>query len=242
MVNFVNLKPVTDTVPSPTLTVFGTSADNAIGYSVGANATLGRVTIDDQEYIDFNNKTQLTINGLGGNDQFTLNNTNTPTGLSTTIGTPGITVGGNTTAIDTVTANGTAGADAINFTPTSASGGTITGAGPVTISFTTTQQVVINGQGGGDTLTVTTPLDANTVRYTPGAVPRGRRLVNSLVPMSFLNIGATGTVQMSNAASTRSDTLIYNGTSSDNVFGITAGGNITLNGHVTVTSTGAPPA
>ena len=233
-VNFANLTPVTDTVVSPSLTVLGTSADNAIGYSVGANATLGRVTIDDQEYVDFNNKTALTINGLGGNDEFTLNNPNTPTGLTS------IAVGGNTTAIDTVVANGTSGADAINFAPTSASGGTITGAGPVPITFTTTQQVVINGQGGGDTLTVTTPAGANTINYTPGVAPdAGAVVVDSLVPMNFLNIGATGTVALADAAPARSDTLVYTGTTANDAFGITAAGNITLTGHVTLTSTGA---
>ena len=233
-VNFANLEPVTDTVVSPTLVVNGNTADNTIDYTVGATAALGRVSVDDQEYIDFNNKTALTINGIGGDNVFNLNNPNTPTGL-TGITVNGTFTGGAATGTDTLVANGTAGADTINFTPTSANGGTITGTGPVPITFATTEQVVINGQGGNDNLTVTAPA-GNKVTYTPGAtVDSASVQVASLVPMSFLNLGSTGNgVTVSDVGGK----LVYNGKASDDTFTVTALGVVTLNTQIPVTPAG----
>ncbi len=116
-VYFTNLQPVIDVVPGP-LVVNATNAANAINYTEGLDTTLalnpafGQVSVDNFESMNFSNKTTLTINGLAGSDEINLNNPNTPTGLT------GITVNGqDPTASDTLIANGTTAADAINYAP-----------------------------------------------------------------------------------------------------------------------------
>src|SRR5262249_7864644 len=141
-IHFVNLSPIFDNVAGP-LVVNGTNAPNAFNYDRGYNnlpnfladidnPNWGEVSVDAYEPIEFQNKTTLTLNSLAthaGSDEFNLNNSDTPTGLT------GITVvGGDPTASDTLIANGTAGDDAINYAPTTGNS-TITGAGPVPITF-----------------------------------------------------------------------------------------------------------
>src|SRR5690606_31212737 len=70
-IDFLNLEPVIDLVPSAALIVNGTNADNAINYRVGRDntdtaddPTRGRVSVDGFETIDFSNKTTLVLNGL----------------------------------------------------------------------------------------------------------------------------------------------------------------------------------
>ena len=234
---FVELTPVYDSVPAASLTVNGTNAANAINYIEGndttgsPNTAWGQVTVDNQEAMNFTNKVNLVINGLAGSDEINLNNPNTPTGLTS------ITVNGqDPTASDTLVANGTTGTDTINFTPTAANGGGITGAGPVPITFTTIEQVTINGQGGNDSLTVTGTAGNDTITVTPGStVDSGSVQVNSLVPLSYLNLGATGQVTVAGGGGT--DGLVYNGTAGDDTFIVSATGAITLNSQLVVNTT-----
>ena len=88
---FQNLAPVYDNVPSP-LTVVGTPSNNTINYEQGPNSgnpaapyngdSTGLVTVDNFEALEFSHKTTLTLQGLNGDDTFTINNISTPTGLS----------------------------------------------------------------------------------------------------------------------------------------------------------------
>ena len=65
------------------------------------------MTIDEHESIEFSNKTKLTINAGAGQDTISLNNPNTPTGLT---GIPGITInGGDPTSGDTLIVTGVGG-------------------------------------------------------------------------------------------------------------------------------------
>ncbi len=80
-VYFQNLAPVYDNVPGP-LTVMGTNANDIINYSEGASTAEGLVTVDNFEPLDFTNKTLLKIEPLAGNDTITINDPNTPTGLT----------------------------------------------------------------------------------------------------------------------------------------------------------------
>jgi hypothetical protein len=121
---FQNLAPVVDTVAATTLTINGTPAANAISYTQGSVATNGLVSIDNQETMEFSNKTNLVINGLGGSDEISLNynSATNPTGLTGTI-----TVnGGDPTASDTLIVNGISGAlDNLRFNPTAAGAGNV---------------------------------------------------------------------------------------------------------------------
>ena len=240
-VYFENLAPVYDSVPATTATVNATNAANAVNYAEGTDPTpaldptWGEVTVDNQEVYEFTVKAALVINGLAGSDQFNLNNPNTPAALAS------ITVnGGDPTASDTLIANGTTGADTIDFTPTAADGGTITGAGPVNITFATVEHVTINGQGGNDSLTVTTPTGSNQDTYTAGpTVDSGTVQVASLVPLSFTNLGAGGNVALANAGAVQTDTLVYNGAAGNDLFTVSAAAvNLSINQQFQVTGPG----
>ena len=211
-VNFQNLAPVFDSVTSPILVVNGTNATNAINYTEGfstlanylagtTSVTWGQVSVDSYEPMEFINKTNLTIFGLAGDDVINLNNQSAPTGLAT------ITVLGNGTTVgDTLIGNGSTAADAITFEPEAPDAGTITGAGPVPISFATMGGVTIDGQGGGDTLTYKSPAFASgsALVFTPGATPDAGTVTGSgdglsLVPLTFTNLGTAGTLTFATA-------------------------------------------
>jgi hypothetical protein len=241
-VNFVNLAPVLDTVVSANLIVNGNNASNAINYtgvSVGDLGHDGLVSVDNLETIQFTNKTALIINAEAGSDEVNLNNPFIPTGLTS------ITVnGGDPTASDILVVNGTAGQDAINYTPDAAT----TGSGAVTIapaigpalpaiSFTGIENLAINGQGGNDSLTVSTVNGSNSVTLTPGAavdsggitITRTAGAPSSATPLSFSNLGSTGSLTIANSMGSTLDTLVYNGTTGSDTFAVApTTGQITL--------------
>jgi hypothetical protein len=210
---FQNLAPVVDTVAATTLTINGTPAANAISYTQGSVATNGLVTIDNFESMEFSNKTNLVINGLGGSDEISLNNPVTPTGL-TLIGVSG----GDPTGSDTLLLNGAAGINDINFAPTASDAATITGAGPVPISASGIEHAHINFLAGGITLTVTTPAGLDWIDFTPGTpadtgtVAIRRNASTALLGVSFSNLPGfffgTGLI-FADAGGVRSDTLVY---------------------------------
>ncbi len=112
---------------------------------------------------------------------------------------------------------GTSATETIQFTPTSTDAASITGLGGVTINVATTEQVKINGLGGNDTLNVNSPATSNVVTLTPGAaVDAGELHVDSLVPMTFMNLGSTGRLTITDAGGV--DSLVYNGTAASDVF------------------------
>jgi hypothetical protein len=127
-------------------------------------------------------------------------------------------------ASDALTVNGTTGADTYTIAPTTASSATIIGAA-VTITATGVGQIAYNGQGGNDSLTVPSPA-ATTVRLTPGAaVDSGTVQMGTaatLIPLSYSNLGTTGTLIVANTGGTRADTLVYNGTANTDVFAVDA--------------------
>ena len=219
-IEFANLEPVFDAVFAATLRVHGTNSDNVIDYRPGGVAGHGRVTVDTYEAIHFTNKTNLILNGFAGSDTISLNNPFTPTGLTS------ITVNGGepTAGSDTLIVNGTSGADTIGYNPSATMGaGSVTVNAAPPVNFTNTEAVVINGAGGTDALTYTTP-GGYEVNYTPGAVPdaglinASHQLVGpALVPLAFSNIGAFGSVTFATAVG-RSDRLELNGTANSDVF------------------------
>jgi hypothetical protein len=154
VVRFNALEPVIDLVAGP-LVVVATNASNAINYTQGSVAANGLVSIDGFETIEFSNKTNLTINALSGDDSINLNNQNTPTGLTNITVNGGDPTGGS----DTVIVNGSTAADAIDYRPSATPGSAvITGVqGVASVNINTAEHVTINGRGGGDTLTYTTP-------------------------------------------------------------------------------------
>ncbi|NJL30763.1 MAG: S-layer family protein [Phycisphaerales bacterium] len=96
-IDFAGLEPILDTVAIVNFTINGDGADNTIDLDDGTAAADGRVrvSIDAFETIEFANKTNLTIDGLGGNDTLNWTATELPTGVeswtlnSETINLPG---------------------------------------------------------------------------------------------------------------------------------------------------------
>jgi len=247
-VNFTNLSPVFDFVAGP-LTV---NANNAINYAVGSSPTVspsltwGEVSVDNLEPINFINKASLTINALAGSDEISLNNPNVPTGLT------GITVsGGDPTASDKLIVNGTAAQETITYMPdvTPVANNTVAITALPTVHFSGIENLVINGQGGNDTLKVVTPAGPDTVTLTPGAAAdsgditvtntTGGTVNASATPLSFTNLGATGNLMLldgTGGAST--DTFVYNGTPANDTFTVAATGAVTLNTQIAVNTPG----
>ena len=218
VVRFNALEPVIDLVAGP-LVVVATSADNAINYTQGSVAANGLVSIDGFETIEFSNKVTLTINALAGDDKINLNNASTPTGLTT------ISInGGDPTASDELVVSGTGGNDTINYAVSNTVGaGSVTITGAPTVNFTTTESLVIDGQGGTDNLTVTSPT-GHRVTITPGASADSGAINSQAfgagtasVPLTYSHIGAIGTVTLAGAG----DIVEFKGTAASDTFNIT---------------------
>jgi len=236
-INFTGLEPVLDTVAAATLTVNATNADNAINYTQGSVAANGLVSVDGFETIEFSNKTNLVINAGAGSDTINLNNPATPTALA------GITVdGGDPTASDTVIVNGTAGEDAIIYTPLTDDSGTVSGAQPVPVAITGAESLIINGQGStglsGDDLTIALSAADELILYSldpnqpapDGGLVAIFRLGTDLLPLAFRNLRADGSVTFADASGADDDQLIVLGTSLSDEFAVSATGTVVLNG------------
>jgi hypothetical protein len=220
-ITFESLAPIVDVVAGP-LVVNGTAASNAINYTQGSVTTNGLVTVDNFESIEFSNKTTLTINGGAGDDNININNPSKPTGLTSII-----VNGGDPTASDKLIVTATSGSDTIGYNPTAIGAGNVTIAGQPTTNFTNTELVTIDGNGGTDALTVSTPAGVDADTYTPGdAADSGTIAVRvagsgtALVPLTFLHLGASGTTTLAKTGGGRSDALELNGTSNSDTFNV----------------------
>jgi hypothetical protein len=116
---------VTDDTSLANYTITGTSGDDTITISDGAAGHI-RVTVGASDPIDFANKTNVTVDGGGGNDTFVVSNTQTATGLQrmTLTGGSAVQLGsanytGATLFIDTTGAITDTNANADNVTATS---------------------------------------------------------------------------------------------------------------------------
>ena len=67
--------------------------------------------------------------------------------------------------------NGSTGGDTIVLTNITDDGALVTAAQPVPVTVDTTEHLLINGQGGSDALTYTSPIGADNITFDPGATP-----------------------------------------------------------------------
>jgi hypothetical protein len=250
-VDFQGLAPVVDTVPSPMLVVNATPASNAINYTNGTvdPANDGEVTIDNQESIEFSNKTNLTINGQAGDDAINLNYQPTnlaaapfkPTGLTS------ITVnGGDPTASDTLIVNGVTGArDDLAYSATATGAGSVGEAAlastPATMSFvpvtfSNVEQLSIVGQSNDhDSLHESAPVGtADDFEVAPGPNYGGTitgfsyagSSVFNFVPLTFYAMTGFESVEPGGTG-TNSNIVTVDGDASQNTFAfgpLTSGG------------------
>ncbi len=242
-IDFLGLEPVQDNLVAANLVVNGTGAENAINYTAGPGGGIfvgntGLVSVDAFETYEFNNKATLTLNGLAGDDVINLNNATVPAGLGTGVaaGSPVITVNGNdSTTGDLVIVNGTTAADTIGFAPTAADAATLTGVQAVAqVDVATIEHVTINGLGGNDALTYTSPGAGAELTLSPGAnVDSGSITAdafagNPLVPVSYEDLDAAGSLTFANSGGGRTDGLDVIGTDNDDLFSLTSMGTLQI--------------
>lgn len=223
---FEDLSPVLDLVPAALLTINATPTDNAINYS--GVVTTGLVTIDEQESIEFNNKTSVVINAGSGQDTISMNSTVTPTGLTN------ITVnGGDPTSGDTLIVTGVGVAVAVNTLTETIMGATGVG-GAVLINYGTIESFSLLAGIGNLTLTTTGADD--TVVVTPGlstGANSGTVQSSGAVPqISFANSGFF-TANLAGG----SDALVVNGSSLADITAV-SGAAVAITGRRTVNYTG----
>ncbi|MDW8080278.1 MAG: hypothetical protein RMJ16_15470, partial [Thermoguttaceae bacterium] len=101
-----------------------------------------------------------------------------------------------------------------------------------TITATGVEQVVYDGEAGGDQLTVVATSGNDVILHVPGAAfDEGDILVNSLLPLRYEDLGTNGTVRVDGQAG--SDELVYRGTAGADLFTV-AGGQIVLGSRLPV--------
>jgi hypothetical protein len=227
-VSFENLSPVLDLVPAALLTVNATATDNAINYSAGLLLTNGLVTIDEHESITFANKTTLTINAGAGQDTVSVNNPNTPTGLT------GITInGGAPSSGDALIATGVGGAVTVNTATSTITGATGAG-GAVSIGYGGIETLDLPAGIGNLTLTTTTADD--TVVVTPGqstGANSGTVQSSGAVPQIVFANSGTFTANLDDG----DDALVVNGSSDADTVAV-SGAAVAISGRRTVNYTG----
>lgn len=145
MIDFDNLEPVVDLLVANTLQVNGTNANNAITYSRGSVGNRGLVSVDGFETIEFENKVNLNVSGLDGDDTLVADDDFVTTGLEF------ITLSGDA-GNDTIRFDNLPDASATTFVSAGATGGSgndvIDGSG---VNLNT--PLTLLGDSGNDTLT-----------------------------------------------------------------------------------------
>ena len=211
-----------------TLVVNGTSDVDAITQDGDI------VYVNDRAPVMFAGFPTLEIDALEGDDAISV----APASLSTTVTTFNV-YGGDPTASDELIVNGRFGTDDLDimFTPDGQDSGEVdidvTDASLVPVDFTGIENVVINAGGDNDDVTVDTTYGAQTVTVTPGAtVDSGEVRVDSLVPLEFVNLGASGTLTIDDSSSDAVDEVVYMGTAATDRFAVAGTETIELNDQI----------
>lgn len=234
-VDFYNLEPVIDLVPVAALNIQGTNGNNAINYGPATNTAHGLVSVDQNETLEFANKVILNLNGLAGSDTININNSFVPTGL-TTINVDG---GDGTSGSDVLTVNGTTAQDTVTYAPTSFDAGSFTFVGSLPkVNFTTVEQAIYNGLGGNDIVNFQTPAGDQTIQTFPGVTTDSGSIAlhdsvgGTFTGLSFLNLGAGSTLNLTDISGGHVDHLVFAGrdfTNGTDVFNVDGAGQIKLN-------------
>lgn len=203
---------VTAAAAADVLTINGTNGDDTI-----TTENLGGHNIawvNAQAPVTYSGFATLILNGRFGDNTFSIS----PVGLA---GVTAIQVNGdNVPNSDLLVVNGTTSADNIGYTLASTPGvGTVSVDTSAPITFTAIAGLTINGQGGGDALTVTTVALFDQDTLTPGsAIDAGTLTFTALAnpvsdtPLSYSNLGSSGSLTIADGTGSRFDTLVYNGT------------------------------
>ncbi len=218
-----------------TVVLDGTGGNDVFTTTNAGVSGIGTAQVNSGPAIGFQHlgtgaNTTLVLNGLGGNDTFNL----TQSGFGPI---PNVTVNG--AAGSAANVFGTSGGDTLNYAPSAAHAAqlTVNGAGGTLYALNGLNNVSIDGQGGGDALTYTSPNNAGAgsdLVYSPGAaadagsIAGSQNAGGSLLPLAFSGLGAGSGVSFATANAGASDTLEVNGTSASDTFNVTGGGGGTV--------------
>ncbi len=152
----------------------------------------------------------LAFYGSGGDDTFSVD----------ALDTVQVAVqGGDLTTSDHVIVNGTNLDDAITVEPLTDHSAEVMVNVLAPVFVGQGELLTIDGQAGNDMLTLLTGAGDNTIELTPGSThDAGDIQVDSLLPIDFTNLGAGGSVILSDSDAADSDTLVYNGTAATDAF------------------------
>lgn len=224
---------INETNGPDTITVIARDASTHSGADGVQDFTVSVNTGPDLLFVDVAN---LTINALSGSDQVTLR-TPAPNNAAWNVN---VTVNGGPPAGDTdrliVETPGSL-SETATYTPTSADAGLLTltaSTGQIAnIAITTTEQLTYDGQGDDDVLKIVGTVGDDAIVLTPGANDQtGGLQVNSLLPMSFQNLGGSGSVGVDGGLG--ADTFTYNGTAANDAFTVNGAGAIGDAGQVSL--------
>jgi Ca2+-binding RTX toxin-like protein len=219
-VTYINtgLINVTSANAGNAVTVRGTNDEDTITFAPTALANEARVWINGTTTVTANaggantNLATVNLQGRFADDAFSI----TPVaGVAVNLD------GGDATDQDTVIVHGTAGADVVNYTPTSANAGTVAITGLGLVTMTTVEDFTFAGVGGNDALTITGTGGADVFVHRPGSVAdAGAVRMNSTLGVAYENLGATGSLTFAGAAG--NDSLVAYGTNSNDTLTVAA--------------------
>jgi hypothetical protein len=195
------------------------------------------VSVNTGPELLFINVPSLTINALSGSDQVTLQ-TPAPNNATWNVN---VTVNGGPPAADTdrmiVQTPGT-GAESVTYTPTASDGGTLNLTSLTSlVTMTGIEVLSYDGQGDNDSLIIVGTSSDDTIIHTPGANDQaGSFQVNSLLALSYQNLGSTASLTVDGGGGTN-DTLVYNGTPTNDSFTIGTAGQVNLNTRLVLNET-----
>jgi hemolysin type calcium-binding protein len=199
------------------------------------------VAIDTSPEILFINTPSLGVNALGGSDEVVLRApapNNAVWNVQVTID------GGPPSASDTlVVETPGAAAETVVYTPNASDGGTLDlNSLTSLVTLTQIEHLLYDGEADGDRLTVTGTSSDDTFVHSPGAGNQAGAFALTALPspdllgLSYQNLGAAAVLAVAGADG--NDTLVVNGTATNDSFTVNAAGIIALNSRVPIGSTG----
>lgn len=187
------------------------NAANSINYTEGPNsndpvdpvfvgAVTGLITVDGFESLEFANFEVLNIDAGAGSDEINLNHPGRPNELNDV----NVSGGDPTAGSDVVVFNGSGVTETISVDQLTIDGAQIvTDANPnVTYVVGTAESLIVNGQGGGDIVSVTTPAGSDEITLSPGATIDAASIdirdfnAVSLLPIRYEDIGDAGSLTL----------------------------------------------
>jgi hypothetical protein len=251
-ISFVHVESLTVIDPA-TAVINGTSGNDVIAvvardssYDSAADGVQDfTVSVNSSPSILFTDTPTLILHALAGDDLMTL------TAPAPNLAGWNVAVtadGGPSSAIGDRLVVSAPGTDQATYTPAYANSGALgitnSNGTVANVTISDVESMVYDGQTGNDSFTMVGTSAADSFTLTPGAAnDAGTLSMDSTLPVTFQNLGATGKVIVNGNGG--ADSLVYNGTAANDAFTIAsnsspAGGKITLNARVPVITTAIP--